>query len=174
MLNDGVEALTVSRVAEKAGVSTRTFHNYFSDLYEALLAFTETSLSAAADDLAALSDEYSAVDAAEKLFTDAIEDSTDRLHSLSSLLLVADRAKGMGQPPQDDPHRIERLLEPLMRELGRRSHLSSPVESRVLFAACGAVGTTAISEYYKLPEPRDKEKGREIIHSAFAVLRTTT
>lgn len=174
ILDDGVDELTVSRVADEAGISARTFHNYFSDLHEALLVFTETSISAAADDLAALSDEYSTVDAAEKLFSDAVEDTTARLHSLSSLLLVADRVKRMGRSPQNEPRQMERLLEPLVREFGRRSHLDSPVESRILFAACSSVGAAAISEYYKLPEPRDPEQGREIVRTAFKVLRTTS
>jgi AcrR family transcriptional regulator len=38
-LEHGAEALTVAAVSEAAGVSTRTFHNYFTAMDEALLEF---------------------------------------------------------------------------------------------------------------------------------------
>ena len=35
LLEEGTAATTVARVSERAGVSTRTFHNYFADIDEA-------------------------------------------------------------------------------------------------------------------------------------------
>ena len=39
LLEEGAAAATVARVSERAGVSPRTFHNYFADIDEALEEF---------------------------------------------------------------------------------------------------------------------------------------
>ena len=39
VLEEGTAAATVARVSERAGVSARTFHNYFADIDEALEEF---------------------------------------------------------------------------------------------------------------------------------------
>ena len=44
LLTSGFEALTVAHVSKLAGVSTRTFHNYFSGLDEAILEYVVHSL----------------------------------------------------------------------------------------------------------------------------------
>lgn len=44
LLSDGEEAATVAAIAERAGVSTRTFHNYFAAREDAYLFFLEETI----------------------------------------------------------------------------------------------------------------------------------
>lgn len=46
--SEGIDALTVEAIAERAGVSRRTFFNYFAGIETALAAATSTSLQAIA------------------------------------------------------------------------------------------------------------------------------
>ena len=70
LLEDGMSALTVARVSERAGVSPRTFHNYFADIDEALLEFVGKVFRAIAEQIDALPPEFSAVEALETIVLD--------------------------------------------------------------------------------------------------------
>lgn len=49
LLEEGMGAVTVARVSERAGVSARTFHNYFADIDEALVEFLRKVFAAIAE-----------------------------------------------------------------------------------------------------------------------------
>lgn len=50
LLEEGMMgAVTVARVSERAGVSARTFHNYFADIDEALVEFLRKVFAAIAE-----------------------------------------------------------------------------------------------------------------------------
>lgn len=68
LLRDGVEALTVAHVAQAAGVSPRTFHNYFQSMEEALLWFIHLHGAEITEAFAQVPAEYSVVEAARAVF----------------------------------------------------------------------------------------------------------
>lgn len=55
----GLDAATVSAIAQRAGVSQRTFHNYFNSREEALVASTFECITALVDDMTLLPDDWS-------------------------------------------------------------------------------------------------------------------
>ncbi|CAB0723359.1 TetR/AcrR family transcriptional regulator [Corynebacterium diphtheriae] len=55
----GLDAATVSAIAQRAGVSQRTFHNYFNSREEALVTFTFECITALIDDMTLLPDDWS-------------------------------------------------------------------------------------------------------------------
>lgn len=68
LLRDGAEALTVAHVAQAAGVSPRTFHNYFQSMEEALLWFIHLHGAEITEAFAQVPTEYSVVEAARAVF----------------------------------------------------------------------------------------------------------
>lgn len=68
LLRDDAEALTVAHVAQTAGVSPRTFHNYFQSMEEALLWFLHLHGAEITEAFAQVPAEYSVVEAARTVF----------------------------------------------------------------------------------------------------------
>lgn len=68
LLRDDAEALTVAHVAQTAGVSPRTFHNYFQSMEEALLWFIHLHGAEITEAFAQVPAEYSVVEAARAVF----------------------------------------------------------------------------------------------------------
>lgn len=68
LLREGVEALTVAHVAQAAGVSTRTFHNYFQSMEEALLWFIHLHGAEITEAFAQVPEDFSVVEAARAVF----------------------------------------------------------------------------------------------------------
>ena len=68
LLREGSEALTIAHVAEAAAVSTRTFHNYFQSMEEALLWFIHLHGAEITAAFAQVPEDYSVVEAARAVF----------------------------------------------------------------------------------------------------------
>ena len=68
VLRAGTEALTVAHVAQAAGVSTRTFHNYFQSMEEALLWFIHLHGAEITEAFAQVPEDFSVVEAARAVF----------------------------------------------------------------------------------------------------------
>lgn len=77
LLRDGAEALTVAHVAQTAGVSPRTFHNYFQSMEEALLWFIHLHGAEITEAFAQVPAEYSVVEAARAVFVVDSDAGTD-------------------------------------------------------------------------------------------------
>ena len=109
LLEEGMGAVTVARVSERAGVSARTFHNYFADIDEALVEFLRKVFAAIAEQLSSLPAELTAAEAMEAIIIDALRDDGFELYSASTLVLLGDRARATSSEPP---------TEETMRELG--------------------------------------------------------
>ena len=68
LLRERSEALTIAHVAEAAAVSTRTFHNYFQSMEEALLWFIHLHGAEITAAFAQVPEDYSVVEAARAVF----------------------------------------------------------------------------------------------------------
>ena len=68
LLRERSEALTIAHVAEAAAVSTRTFHNYFQSMEEALLWFIHLHGAEITAAFAQVPKDYSVVEAARAVF----------------------------------------------------------------------------------------------------------
>lgn len=99
LLRDGAEALTVAHVAQAAGVSPRTFHNYFQSMEEALLWFIHLHGAEITEAFAQVPAEYSVVEAARAVFvvgSDAVTGTgTGEQSSMVALMHVVQQVAAM-------------------------------------------------------------------------------
>lgn len=75
----GLEAVTVEAIAEEAGVSTRTFHNYFSSKEEAMVAYGQRIAERWADVLLARPAAESIWDSIEAVLREAFHGAGDTI-----------------------------------------------------------------------------------------------
>lgn len=92
LLRDGAEALTVAHVAQTAGVSPRTFHNYFQSMEEALLWFIHLHGAEITEAFAQVPAEYSVVEAARAVFVVDSDAGAD-----TSAVTVTSTSTGTGE-----------------------------------------------------------------------------
>ena len=170
LLEEGTAATTVARVSERAGVSARTFHNYFADTDEALDEFLRKVFAAIAEQIAALPEELSAAEAIEAIFIDALNEDGFELYSASTLVLLGDRTRAeSGTPPAEETMRD--IAQPLVAAVRGRTPGATAFDAEVLLNAYGIAGATAVKAYLALPEPRTPDDGRALVRRAFEVLR---
>lgn len=170
LLEDGMSALTVARVSERAGVSPRTFHNYFADIDEALLEFVGKVFRAIAEQIDALPPEFSAVEALETIVLDSIDEEGSGLYSASTLIILVEQARlGSSRPPAKEA--VKNLTDPLVESIRRRFPGATRFDAEVLLTALGTAGATAVDAYRALPEPREASEGRALVRRAFELLR---
>lgn len=169
LLEEGMSALTVARVSERAGVSPRTFHNYFADIDEALLEFVGKVFGAIAEQIAALPPELSAAEAIEAIVTESLTEDKSELYSASTLVFLEEQAHATSrQPPSEET--FEDLTDPLVESIRGRAPGVTRFDAEVLLSAYCFAGATALKTYRALPEPRDPEKGRALLRRAFKLL----
>ena len=170
LLEEGTAAATVARVSERAGVSARTFHNYFADTDEALEEFLRKVFAAIAEQIAALPEELSAAEAIEAIIIDALNEDGFELYSASTLVLLSDRTRAeSGTPPAEETMRD--IAQPLVAAVRKRTPGATAFDAEVLLNAYGIAGATAVKAYLALPEPRTPDDGRALVRRAFEVLR---
>lgn len=171
-LAEGAEGLTVAAVAGAAGVSPRTFHNYFASMDEALVAFIVDRSA----DLAARFDEVPAgvglFEAVERVLVAGLrEDLGERgeWDSFAVLFQVGDVLQTL-TGAQSRPSLAKRLYPVFAAVLPPGGDLDE-FESQVAVQVAVAVARTALEAYYGLPEPRDVAVGERLVRRAFAAVR---
>lgn len=171
-LDGGAEGLTVAAVAEAAGVSPRTFHNYFASMDEALVTFIVDR----AADLAQRFDEVPAgvslFDAVERVLIAGLrEDLGERgeWDSFVVLFQVGDVLQTL-TGAQSRPG-LARRLYPVFEAVLPVDSGVDDFEAQVAIQAAVAVARTALEAYYDLPEPREVAAGERLVRRAFAAVR---
>ena len=170
LLEEGTAAATVARVSERAGVSPRTFHNYFADIDEALEEFLRKVFATIAEQIVALPEQLSAAEAIEAIIIDALEEDGLELYSASTLVLLSDRTRAeSAAPPAEETMR--EIAQPMVTSIRGRTPGATAFDAEVLLNAYGIAGATAVKTYLALPEPRAADDGRALVRRAFEVLR---
>ncbi|SMG32179.1 transcriptional regulator, TetR family [Corynebacterium pollutisoli] len=171
-LDQGADALTIAAVSEAAGVSPRTFHNYFTAMDEALLEFMVGRVSELIDRLRDAPADAGLFDAIQWVIIEGLRgeagvdthlDSFASLFRISDLLLTMRGAAAI--------HDLDEQLRPLFDKLRARTPNLGPFEAEVAIRAAAAVAQTALELYFTLPEPKDPAAAAELIRRAFAVVR---
>lgn len=170
LLEEGEDAATVARVSERAGVSARTFHNYFADIDEALVEFLRKVFATIADQIDAMPTEISSAEVMEAIIIDALNEDGFELYSASTLVLLGDRTMTEAKTPPTE-EAMNELAAPLVASLRRRTPGATRFDAEVLLSSYGMAGATAVKAYLALPQPRDPEDGRALVRRAFEVLR---
>lgn len=171
-LEQGAEALTVAAVSEAAGVSTRTFHNYFAAMDEALTEFMVDRVTDLLGHLRHAPADASLFDAIQWVIIEGLRGHggvDTHLDSFASLFRVADLLLTMRGAAA--VHELDEKLRPLFDKLRTRATGMDDFESEVAIRAAAAVAQTALQHYISLPEPKNPAAAEELVRRAFDVVR---
>ncbi|KAA1265090.1 TetR/AcrR family transcriptional regulator [Corynebacterium striatum] len=173
VVDEGVENLTVARIAEAAGVSPRTFHNYFSSASDALFFFAASLLDSHSDDVENLSPEMGINEFFETMLLEVLDDDQPNLHSLATLVTIGESIESMSHTAEER-QRYEKVAFGIVEAFGRRMPGYSKLELGILLAAHGAAGKVALMEIADQESSGTKlssAEKREIVHHAFQFLK---
>lgn len=169
-LRDGAEGLTVAAITAAAGVSPRTFHNYFPSREEALLEFVADRVEALLLELADLPADLALLPAVERIVIRNIHADDDELDSLATLFRLGEIIDTLA-PTRTGRSELSSVLEPLLPMMRPRlpgfTDFDAVVAIRLLAAAVG----TALEFYYSAPAPRDPATGEQLLQQATRLLQ---
>ncbi|APT88545.1 hypothetical protein CFRA_03795 [Corynebacterium frankenforstense DSM 45800] len=169
-LRQGAEKLTVAAVAEAAGVSTRTFHNYFTSREEPLVEALATRVRTLVERLSEIPTEVCMADAAEQLLIEAVRmDQTDGPEGIAAIFRLSDFLETTSGA--DLKATVHAELMPIIDEFRTRHPQLSRFEAGVGLDLLATTAANALEAYYESAAPRDPERGVELLHQAFHVLR---
>ena len=162
----GFEQTTVAEIAERAGLTERTFFRHFADKREVLFGGAKVleellveKVAAAPDELTPLDAVAAALGAAEAVFPERRESSRQRQSIIAATLELQER----------DLMKLEALSAALAGALRGRG-VNDPVAG--LAAAAGvAVFRAAFEDWL---EERDRRDFRELVQDALGELRAVT
>lgn len=172
VLEEGVESLTVAAVSEAAGVSPRTFHNYFASMDEALHEFILHRVSQLVEQLSHAPADAGVFEAVEWVILENLRTTgpdPEDLDSFATLFRIGDVLVSLrGLPALRD--RIE-SMRPVIAQLRARATGLDDFEAMVAVTVAATVAQTALEKIYAHPGPRDPAAAEEVIRRAFAVVR---
>ena len=156
LLSEGSDGMTVAAVAERAGVSTRTFHNYFPRREDALLFFIEETIDELRQQVEDAPEGEHPLDIMQRLVTDRVDDDgsiSDDPGTLLNLRSIADHLGYITGP--GDKERVKHIADGLMDAIHERTKGSmSRQASALMTVSCLTAGAIAV-------ESRAKEKGSD-------------
>lgn len=168
-LEFGTSQLTVGAIAEGAGVSTRTFHNYFSSREEALRFFIMEQVEHLAAEIERLPQGLGLLEISERLTIITLDaDGPARLPHLFRLSEML-REKESGHEYGDAEEILRPIITALMPRAQKLGFRTDDLTLAVRLVA-GAIAF-ALQRYESLPQPRDPELGEYMVHNALGVIR---
>lgn len=140
LVSHGVDGATVAAIAEKAGVSTRTFHNYFARREDAFLYFVREQVSQWAKQVQSAPSDMPALRILHDILKEAYTRPEDDIVALGNLAVLGERI-GFVLGPEKRPD-IEDILGPLYESVRQRMDNGTEFRARLTvdlsMAACGA------------------------------------
>ncbi|MDU3175514.1 MAG: TetR/AcrR family transcriptional regulator [Corynebacterium striatum] len=173
VLAEGAEKLTVARIAEVAGVSPRTFHNYFTSASDALLFFTASVLESFSENLDELYPESDINEFFEHLVSDVLESEDENLHSIATLVAIGESLEGLSHTAEER-QRYESCAEDILKSFSTRMADFSEREMRVILTAHGAAARLALMEINaaeKEGRALSIEEKKQIVSECLAALK---
>lgn len=163
-LDHGPEGLIIAEIAARAGVSARTFHNYFASREEALLGFLSDQISNLIDQLDELPEQMRLVEAVEHLVVEHLRTGEDDLDSFGSLFRISEIIAALSPTPQHPD--AGAIVVPLLPVVHPRAPELDEFEACVAINTIATTVRVALDWYYRLPEPRDIEVGAQLVRRA--------
>lgn len=140
LVAQGAEGTTVSAIANRAGVSTRTFHNYFAHREDAFLYFIREQVSQWARQVDDAPSETPALRVLHGILRKAYTRPETDIVAAGNLVVLGQRI-GVLLGPEGQPD-IEEILGPLYDSVRRRAATGTEFRTRLLvdlsLAAAGA------------------------------------
>lgn len=168
VVDEGAEALTVARVAKAAGVSPRTFHNYFASLTEALLHFASDVITEVARQVPTYPEDASMAAIMGDITASMFAGDGEELRCVTSLFKVREALANM-EVSFDDAYSFTERCEPMRQAFLERHPELSGFEINVMLNVCGTAGVVALQEISDRGITGAKEK-RAIVMAAFDAL----
>ncbi|MDO5671010.1 MAG: TetR family transcriptional regulator [Corynebacterium sp.] len=171
-LDQGAEGLTVAAVAEAAGVSTRTFHNYFTAMDEALLEFLVGRVSDLIDQLRDAPADAGLLGSIEWVIIEGLRGDAGvdtHLDSFATLFRVSDVLLTLRGAAAT--HDLDCQLRPLFEGLRARTTGLDSFEAEVAIRAAATVAQTALEHCFALPGGHDPAAAEELVRRAFRVVQ---
>lgn len=165
---EGTESLSIARISERAGVSTRTFHNYFNSKEEAILEFTVSSARDLLESVGHLN-ATNAIDAVEEATVNAMMAGEDELMSLYTLKALSDDIGFLlvGVNTEMDnqlQNKVYKVFKECFPEI-------EPFDLAAQLTAGVAVAQFAFVYFYENAKDQPAEVGVKMIRRAFDQLR---
>ena len=125
LVSEGAEGATVSAIAGRAGVSTRTFHNYFPHREDALVHFLREQVNEWVEQVEQAPDGMSPLGVLRSIFGELHTRSGDDVSAAENLLMVGEQI-GLLLGSEARAH-AESILDPLYEAVQRRAPPLEPV-----------------------------------------------
>ncbi|MDN6281652.1 MAG: TetR/AcrR family transcriptional regulator [Corynebacterium sp.] len=177
---EGSDGMTVAAIAEQAGVSPRTFHNYFPRREDALLFFVEDTIRDWREQVEAAPADESAVHIMQRLIAERVNaDDIRDSGGLLSLMVVGEHLSYLTGPKERD--QVKLVAEGLVEALHRRCDGTvSPHATGLMMVSTIVAGSFAVENLLRenrrcygdsaplLPTDR---RPSEILEESFRLLR---
>ncbi|NLG55583.1 MAG: TetR family transcriptional regulator [Rhodococcus sp.] len=168
VLTHGVEGVTAEAIAERAGVSVRTFHNYFSSKEEAVLAHFEDQINTWIDDLHSRPADEPILNSLEELTLKLVDDPNRPLEDTRAMIEIVDYTPSLLVQKQEMHQRIgERITAAIAERTA-----TDPDRDLYphLLAHAGAAICRGALEFWFCGNS-DAQSPAEVIRDGFAQLR---
>lgn len=169
VLHDGADALTVPAITAAAGVSPRTFHNYFASREEALIAFISERVDALSTELALLPDELDLTTAMEQVIAHNLRTSDSEINSFPALFRLGEVLETL--TPLQTKRAAHSIFDPMITTLRRRNDTLTDFQLTTSVRLISAAVGSALEWHFRTPEPRDPADGERLVHEALSLLR---
>ncbi|MCQ9675820.1 MULTISPECIES: TetR/AcrR family transcriptional regulator [unclassified Corynebacterium] len=171
-LSCGSDAVTVGAIAKAAGVSARTFHNYFTSAADALLYFTADVLEQFSAEVPDLFPEARGVtELFESIVLDSLGDQQAQLHSLTSLFRVGEALENLSTS-SEEKKKYEAVAHGVLDSFHARFPARDSFEVAVLLQASAGAAIVALKECNTHQLTNDSVGAEELVKRAFSALRT--
>ncbi|MDR6277917.1 TetR/AcrR family transcriptional regulator [Corynebacterium suicordis] len=146
LLDFGVEQTTVSEIAARAGVSTRTFHNYFAHRDDAFLHYIEDFFTQLGDEIKNYENPAPVVEMLKNILWSFIESPAEGLDSARQIIAVAEQLSL--SLPQAEKNRTNEIFDELSDTLFQKTDGAlSRYQSHLAVHFVLAAATTAIEAH---------------------------
>lgn len=145
LVTEGVDGATVSAIAERARVSTRTFHNYFAHREDAFLHFIREQVAQWATQVDHAPVDESPLRILHGILREANVRPEDDIAAPRNLLVLGERI-GFLLSPERRPD-IDDVLGPLYDAVRRRSANGTTFRARLLVDLSLAAGGAALRQH---------------------------
>ncbi|MFM1731038.1 TetR/AcrR family transcriptional regulator [Prescottella soli] len=162
----GIELVTADMIAAEAGVSTRTFHNYFSCKEEAVLHHLEAQVLEWADWLRERPADEPILDSLECIVVRATTESEDQLDKMKALADLINSSPTLLAKKMEMHVRLTPMLDEVIAERTGASGLYPSLLQMVVGAACQASLDLWMSGRSTAANPE------QVVHEAFDHLRS--
>lgn len=169
VLLDGAEGLTVPAITAAAGVSPRTFHNYFASREEALVEFIRGRVAELVLELEAMPAELDLRAAVKQLVSANLQKGDLELDSFPTLFRLGEVVESIA--PQQVACVAETVFDPTLAAMRKRTNGLPEFQLSVLIRLIAGAMGAVLEWYYRMPEPRDPAEGEALLDQALDLIR---